>query len=336
MQIENEYVDQFDTPLSPKLGMSQPVAILASNNKKYYLKREHIIDNNGRAFFENAVFLQELFVSQIANELQIPVPGCAILNLEDNLLKDNRDLAFRYHLTPGIYYGSEILPNVDSNLVPNYKEAVIQGQPPIRRSWNAYFRKVSNTDVYPSIIALDLLTANFDRFSNEGNILVAESGDKRLAYAFDFGHCFFSPFWNNEKINLMQSIPNAQQNYDNYINIIINTYISKRNKQLVPLGTIFNGMQNNIYFEHGNPFNDIMSRINNISPNRLADFLNYIPESWLDSDKQFQFDIYIQFIERSKVMVLHLLDRLYELGAFNNSLGGKLKWKTKGINYGIQ
>lgn len=95
-------------------------------------------------------------------------------------------------------------------------------------------------------------------------------------------------------------------------------------------------MQNNIYFEHGNPFNDIMSRINNISPNRLADFLNYIPESWLDSDKQFQFDIYIQFIERSKVMVLHLLDRLYELGAFNNSLGGKLKWKTKGINYGIQ
>lgn len=336
MQIENEYVDQFDASLSPKMGMSRPVAILASNNKKYYLKRERIIDTDGRPIFENAVFLQELFVSQIANELKIPVPGCAILTLEDDLLKDNRDLAFRYHLTPGIYYGSEILPNVDSNLVPNYQEAIKQRQPRIRRSWNSYFRKVSNTNVYPSIIALDLLTANFDRFSNEGNILVTANGSKRLAYAFDFGHCFFSPYWNRDKINLMQAVPDAQQNYDRYVNIIMANYLKYSNLTLEPLGTIFNGMQNNIYFEQGNPFNDIMSKIADISPNKLASFLKRIPKDWLDSDKKFQFDMYIQFIEKNKEMVIHLLDRLYELGAFSNSLGGTLKWKTKGINYGIQ
>lgn len=336
MHIKNEYVDQFDASLSPNLGMSQPVAILASNNKKYYLKREHIIDDTGRPVFENAVFLQELFVSQLANELQIPVPDCAILTLEDDILKDNKDLAFRYHLTPGLYYGSEILPNVDNNLVANYKEGIKQHQPQLRRSWNSYFRNVSNPNAYPSIIALDLLTANFDRFSNVGNILVAEKNNKRLVYTFDFGHCFFMPFWNENKIKLMQSIPSAQQDYEQYVDFIIGQHLRFSNKPLVPLGTIFDGMQSNIYFENNNPFDDTISMINNISPNKLASFLNYIPEDWLDSNKQLQFDMYIQFIEKSKSMLIHLLDRLYELGAFSNSIGGTLKWGTKGINYGIQ
>lgn len=336
MQIANEYVDQFDASLSPNMGMSKPVAVLASNNQKYYLKREHITGVNGQPIFENAVFLQELFVSQIANELQIPVPNCAILNLEDDFLKDNRDLAFRYHLTPGLYYGSEILPQVDNNLVSNYKEAISQHQPQIRRSWNSYFRKVSNISIYPSIIALDLLTANFDRFSNEGNILISKRNNKKVVYTFDFGHCFFFPFWNKDKIKLMQSIPETHQNYDQYVNFIINNYLKVSNRPLEPLGTVFTGMQNNIYFEHGNPFSDIMSRINNISPDKLVKFLKNVPEEWLDSDKQFQFDMYIQFIEKSKTIVIHLLDRLYELGAFSNSLGGTLKWKIKGTSYGIQ
>lgn len=35
--------------------MNKPTCILVLNNKKYYLKREYIIDNNGQSIFENAI-----------------------------------------------------------------------------------------------------------------------------------------------------------------------------------------------------------------------------------------------------------------------------------------
>lgn len=239
MQISKEYVDQIDASLTPQLGMSKPIPILASNNKKYFLKRQYVVDQNGVPHNENAVFMQELFVSQIANELRIPVPGCAILNLEQDFLNDNKDLQFKYHLTPGLYFGSEALSNVESNIVPEYKKAIVQKKPRIVRSWNTFFRNVSNSEVYSSIIALDLLTANFDRFSNEGNILVVNSNKERKVYALDFGHCFTSPYWNNQKARFMQTVPEVGENYSDYVKMIVSNYIGESNMPLVPLGTIF-------------------------------------------------------------------------------------------------
>ncbi|MQB90585.1 hypothetical protein [Limosilactobacillus reuteri] len=69
MQINEEYVNQIDTSLNPQLGMSNPIPILASDNRNYFLKREYVVDQNGISHNENAVFMQELFVSQIANSL---------------------------------------------------------------------------------------------------------------------------------------------------------------------------------------------------------------------------------------------------------------------------
>lgn len=279
--------------------------------------------------------MQELFVSQIANELRIPVPGCAILNLEQDFLNDNKDLQFKYHLTPGLYFGSEALSNVESNIVPEYKKAIVQKKPRIVRSWNTFFRNVSNSEVYSSIIALDLLTANFDRFSNEGNILVVNSNKERKVYALDFGHCFTSPYWNNQKARFMQTVPEVGENYSDYVKMIVSNYIGESNMPLVPLGTIFHGMQNNIFFEKGNPFKNIISKIEGISTEKLVSFLQQIPKDWVVG-RELQINMYVHFIERNKFIVKYMLNSLYDLGAFSNSIGGQLLWKTEDINYGIQ
>ena len=335
MQISKEYVDQIDTSLNPQLGMSKPISILASNNKKYFLKRQYVVDQNGVPHNENAVFMQELFVSQIANSLQIPIPSCAILNLEKEFLEANEDLRFRYHLKPGLYFGSEILENVESNLVPHYIEALQHGKPQIIRSWNSFFRNVENSEAYASIIALDLLTANFDRFSNEGNIIITNHNNNRKVFALDFGHCFLSPYWDKNKARFMQSIPDKDQNPNNYIDFFLSELLKATNRPLTPLGTIFSGMQNNIFFESGNPFAKIISKIESLKLEDLRIFINQIPSVWISGDA-LQQDTYVNFIEKSKYLVRLLLDKLYQLGAFNNSLGGKLEWPTSGINYGIQ
>ena len=335
MQINKEYVDQINTSLNPQLGMSKPIPVLASNNKNYFLKRQYVVDQNGVPHNENAVFMQELFVSQIANSLRIPIPSCAILNLEKDFLEANEDLRFQYHLKPGLYFGSEILSNAESNIVPHYIEAIQHGKPQIIRSWNSFFRNVDNPEAYASIIALDLLTANCDRFGNEGNIIITNHNNSRKVFALDFGHCFLSPYWDKDKVRFMQSIPDKGQDPTDYINYFLRALLQASNRPLNPLGTIFSGMENNIFFESGNPFAKIVSKIESLKLEDLRMFITQIPSVWVSGDT-IQLDTYVNFIEKSKNLVKYLLDKLYELGAFNNSLGGKLEWPTNGINYGIQ
>ncbi|MBB1094775.1 hypothetical protein H5R92_00880 [Limosilactobacillus sp. BG-MG3-A] len=144
-----------------------------------------------------------------------------------------------------------------------------------------------------------------------------------------------SPYWDKDKARFLQLIPDKDQDPNNYIDFFLQKLLQSTNKSLSPLGTIFSGMQNNIFFESGNPFAKIIFKIESLKSEDLRRFINQIPSIWV-SGGALQLDTYVNFIEKSKYLVRYLLDKLYELGAFNNSLGGKLEWPISGTNYGIQ
>lgn len=343
MDIKHESVDVILTSLMPKAGQSKPISILASNGKKYMLKRQ-IITIDKKQINEDSVFMQELFVTQLAAKLQIPVPNVAILEITDNFINANKDFLFQYKLTPGIYFGSEVLPNIENNLIKDYQLAMQVGKPYVIKSWNSFFKKVSNPEIYASIIALDLLTVNNDRFSNEGNILVTRKDDLRKVYAIDFGHSFLGPCWNNiAKQIIFNKVPSEPEQYQSFVDKIIYGFPITENERFsgmingAALGRIFRGLENNIDLSDptNNPFSDIVNKIENLDDSDIVDMLENIPEDWIPG-KNLQKSAYYNFILKNKKIVRYYINELNKCGAFSNSCGGDLIWinskeKTTGI-----
>lgn len=331
-EIEKADVDLINNNLSPQAGQSKPIAVLASNNKRYLLKQQIVNLPSQPNTNENAVFMQELFVYQLAVHLNIPVPGFAILNIEEELIDENKDYLFAKHLKPGLYFGTEMLPNVENNLVDNYVKEFQHRKPYIIKSWNTYFRNVVNSDMYADIIALDFLTLNEDRFNNGGNLLVASNEQQeRKVYAIDFGHCFLSPFWNEEKIRLFHLLLDSKTSNDSqkFSNSVVDKFLADSMKfgPAQGFGKIFRAMESNIKFNDGNPFNEIVNKISNISDITLLNMLQSIPSEWVVGSEM-QLNMYLKFISRQKFLVQSMLNRMYNLGAFSNSLGGDLQWQT--------
>ena len=343
MNINHESVDAILTSLMPKSGQSKPIAILASNGKKYILKRQ-IVTIDGNQVNEDSVFMQELFVTQLAAKLQIPVPNVAILEITNDFINANKDFLFQYKLTPGIYFGSELLPNIESNLIKNYQLAMQVGKPYVIKSWNSFFKKVSNPEIYTSIIALDLLTVNNDRFSNEGNILVTRKNNLRKVYAIDFGHSFLGPCWRDiTKQIIFKQIPDDPQQYQNFAKQIICGFPITQ-KEYFPgmigsaaLGRIFRGLENNIDLSNpaNNPFANIVYKIEHLNDSEIIDMLKNIPDDWIPG-KNLQRSAYYNFVSKNKNIVRYYINELNRRGAFSNSCGGDLIWtnskeKTTGI-----
>ncbi|WOI03374.1 HipA family kinase [Lactiplantibacillus plantarum] len=334
--IEKADVDQINNALNPQAGQSKPIAVLASNNKRYLLKKQFVDRPNKPTLNEDSVFMQELLVYQLAVYLGIPVPGFAILNIEEEFINENRDYLFAQHLKPGLYFGTEMLPNVENNLVDNYIQEINNGKPYIIKSWNTYFQNVINADMYADIIALDCFTLNGDRFTNGGNLLVASNNQReRKVYAIDFGHCFFSPCWDSEKISRFHRLLDAKDSANCLIfsNTMVDKLlsISAYQRPAQGFGQIFRAMESNITFTNGNPFNEIVNKIAGIPDNTLLNMLQSIPSEWVVGSEM-QINLYLRFLSRQKLLVQSMLDRMYTFGAFSNSLGGNLQWQTDTVS----
>lgn len=330
MDISHTKVDAVVPALMPTAGESKPISVIASNNKKYMLKNE-VVTIKGVIQNEDSVFMQELFVTQIAEKLQIPVPSVAILEITDEFINANRDFLFRYKMKPGLYFGSEVLPNIEDNLVKNYKLAEQVGKPYVVKSWNSFFKNISNPEIYASIIALDLLTVNHDRFNNEGNILLTNKNNLRKVYAIDFGHSFLGPSWYaNEKQTLFKQVPNDPKQYPSFAKIIV--WGSKELElsgiiSQAALGRIFRGLENNIDLSNpdNNPFLSIVNKIENLADSEIANMLNNVPTAWIPG-KDLQKSAYYNFVINNKNIVRYYINELNKSGAFSNSRGGDLTW----------
>lgn len=332
--IEETSIMMLHPDRNPFRGQSKPIFITATNGKDYYLKKQFATDDSGNRITENCVFLQELLSYQLAEALNIPIPNCAIVSIDNNFLEYNRDLQFKAALTAGKYFATEAIPNIYNNVLDNKILGAQLGQPRMKEPLYKVYAKVEDPTILTKVIVLDMLILNFDRFGNEGNFLITKSNNHFSGVAIDFGHSFYGPSWTNEKIKILD-LPKAistPKELDNYLNFLCNTFLSSKGLPFSKLGPIFDAMEKQIIFTDSigdfiNPFNDIVTKIENLGRNDIQKMLDFIPNEWYVS-VNIQKNKYLDFIMHQKYQVRYLINYFYQYGAFSNSIGGNLQWKN--------
>ncbi|PZL71736.1 hypothetical protein CI088_11680 [Enterococcus plantarum] len=325
MAVDKHYADTHLSSIASQVGQSKPVKIKADNGKIYFLKNDIVQGTK-----QNACLFQELLCAQMALSLGVPVPNFAIIELEQDFIENNPDLRFSDKFKKGLYFATEQIEDVEDNLMADHDLALQNGQPRVKRAWNSFFRNIDNKEAIPNIICFDILTHNFDRFGNDGNIMVGrDSVGKRLMFAIDHGHCFGNPFYNIGKVNLLRENDKP-----------INDYIIYYLKNLrdisgtgLSFGSVFQGLEQNIDLENGNPFIEVVTSIEAIQESEIITWLNEIPDEWV-VEGQIQKNEYLNFLIRQKMNVRFIINQLALTDVFSNHRGGALDWTIRGKSHG--
>lgn len=309
-------------------GSSRPVVVVGSDGLSYLLKTERMPYPSPRS---NTMFLNELLVSQIADYLGVLVPGCAIAYVDQQFITNAPALQFVHRYEEGWHFASEFLEQHENNLMHGYKNLMALKKPYMTRSWAAFFDGIENKEIAAGIVVLDLLTANSDRFFNEGNLLIAPNNGARNLYAIDHGHCFFGAVWNSQKITCLRQ-PFIQQNYpDWYIK-----YLFQQNllygAMLSGLGIMFQELQRfiDVNDPSENSFKPSIQKLRTINPQIIDHWFSAIPDEWF-VDKASQMSYYKQFITKQIEMIPPILSMMALNRAFTNYRGGDLYWQDKHI-----
>ncbi|GED70923.1 hypothetical protein BRE01_46250 [Brevibacillus reuszeri] len=309
-------------------GVSAPVLILGSDSKKYILKTQHVVENGVRKEY-NCMFFNEMLVYQIAKYLNVPIPDVAIANVEKEHLDHGPSLLFVHRFHEGLLFASKEVEGNESNLLEGYQKLIMMNKPYVRRSWNAFFSRITNGADIPKIIAMDLLIANFDRFSNDGNLLVASNSSGRRVFVIDHGHAFFGPTWEIHKRNILRGV----NDYRSYLPFHLNTFleVSDDGGQIFSgLGEIFKSIEG--YVDLTDPeahsFLDVVDQIEAINEGLIDSWFEQIPDSWFVNKRE-QVAEHKNYLLKQKDYVRILIQQLASSRAFNNYRGGVLQWNGR-------
>lgn len=307
-------------------GISKPSVILGDDHQRYILKTQKVI-KNGKSVLYDCVFLNELLSYQIAKYLNIPIPEAAIAYVDKVLIQNDPSIVFVHRFSEGLHFASLELPRED-NLINNFIELIRMKKPYIVRSWNAYFDNIINTNDIAKIISFDLLISNFDRYSNTGNLIVANSDKGRKLFTIDHGHAFWGPVWNTDKITQLKTPENSIQYVDWYVNYILN--LNACQGFVNGLGEVFRAIELKLDLSNvaDHPFQDVIENIELISEETIDNWMSEIPIEWY-VDKDIQIGYYKYYILKQKSIIRYIIQRLAERKAFTNFRGGELKWKTE-------
>ncbi|APC84250.1 HipA family kinase [Clostridium botulinum] len=304
---------------SMSAGVTRPVLVLGDDLNEYILKNEKI-DNEGNLTKYDCMFVNELLAYQIGVYLDVPMPEAVIAIVDNELVNEDPTLRFAYRFEKGKYFATEKLRYVENNIKENCKELIRMGKPYMKKTWNKFFKEISNREDIAKILAFDILIANFDRYNNEGNILVDRTEIRKI-YAIDHGHAFFGPIHNTDKLNCLNLENVTKQYIDMYTNVIIN------GSNYCGAGKIFNVLEEYVNLENldDHSFKDIVYKIMCITEDMINEWMNNIPEEWY-IDKNLQISYYKKFILKQKYVVKYIIQDLADKGAFTNYKGGLLQW----------
>lgn len=318
-------VETFLKPMGQ--GVSRPVLVLGNDFKQYILKNENI-DKDGNIQKFNCMFVNELLAYQLGYFLEVPMPEAVIAYVAEDFIKDDPSIRFAYRFENGKYFATEKLQYLENNILENYQNLKLMGKPRIKMSWHKFFKCVKNTEYIPNILAFDILIANFDRYNNEGNILVSND-DNRNIYAIDHGHAFFGPIWNENKIRHLDAADLTDQYINEYTDIIGNCMYNQIN---LSGGIIFKALEQYVELENikDHSFMDVVEKIESISESMIDIWLNNIPEEWY-VNKDFQSSYLKKYILNQKNVVKYIIQNIAAKSAFTNYRGGVLEWRNQGI-----
>jgi hypothetical protein len=324
--VKTVYVETFLDYLGQ--GVTRPALVLADDAQRYILKTQKVFEN-GKLVTYDCMFLNEILAYQIGEFLNVPIPEGAIAYLDQRIIDEDPSIMFVHRFYAGTHFATQQIRDVEQNLLENYKEQMRMGKPYIKRPWSKFFKDIINSRDIANIIAFDLLIANFDRYGNTGNLLVAETPEGRKVFTIDHGHAFFSPVWNEEKINALRSVSATTE----YINKFVNQILGN-NVGLFGLangfGEVFRAIEPNIDLTDisNHSFQEVVYKIESITENLVDTWLNNVPDEWF-VEKHIQVGLYKNFILKQKDLVRYLIQCMAERLAFTNYRGGVLKWKEE-------
>lgn len=308
-------------------GQSRPVLIQADDGNQYILKNQNVYIENARRWgVWDSMFLQELLASKIAAYLDVPIPEYAIIDVEKDFLDNAPALAFQYRYNTGLHFGSRYIDTLENNKKKGFQMLMQLGKPYTKTSWNSFFRKITNPKDAANIIAMDLLIGNFDRFGNDGNMLISKEDSGRKIIAIDHGHAFCTASWNNSpKKQFLTTVENTKGYQITYLQSF---YQNNGGKFLAGLGEIFRAIEQHIDVNDAtnHDFSNVVYKIENIGHDIIDSWFKDIPDMWF-VDKNNQISLYKKFILTNKHNIRDLINLMISFGAFSNSNGGMLGWK---------
>lgn len=308
-------------------GVTRPALILGDDDNTYILKTQKVSGQAGLETYD-CMFLNELLASQIADYLGIPAPEAAIAKLDQVLIDNDPEITFVHRFYEGKHFASTEVKEKEENLIENYQEQMQMGKPHIRRSWKRFFRDITNKEDIPKILAFDLLIANFDRYGNSGNLLVANTPEGRKVLSIDHGHAFFGPKWDDVKMNNIRAIAHT----NDYVNEIINAILDLNTDHGIAngLGEVFRAIEEHVALEDLSlhSFQEIVYHIEGITEELIETWLNNIPDEWY-IEKTIQKSFYVHLIMNYKNLVRHFIQCMASRDAFSNFRGGVLEWKQE-------
>lgn len=321
--IKEIYVETFLSYLGQ--GITRPALILGDDMNTYILKTQKVSNEAGLDTY-NCMFLNELLSSQIAEYLGVPSPEVAIAQVDSTLIEHNPEITFVHKFHEGKHFASLEVKENENNLMENYQEQLRMQKPHIKRSWKKFFENITNKEDIPKVLAFDLLIANFDRYGNTGNILVANTDSGRKILSIDHGHAFFGPKWDEDKIATIQSIEHNEA----YVNRIIDVILRNNLGAADGFGEVFKAIEEHVSLEDldVHSFQEIVYHIEGISEVLIDSWLNNIPEEWF-VEKAIQKSYYTHLIMRHKHLVRYFIQCMANRRAFSNFRGGVLNWKEE-------
>lgn len=307
-------------------GMSRPILVMGNDFNSYILKNQKV-DSGGNIVNFNCMFLNEILAYQLGIYLNIPMPEAAIAFVDDVFIDQDPTIRFAYRFEEGVYFACSEIKNIENNTLENFELLKDMNKKYISRPWNQFFSNVGNKDDISKILAFDILIGNFDRYTNEGNLLVSQTENGRKIYAIDHGHAFWGPIWEQNKIINLNAPCYDIKYIESYIRFI---QFKVNNAKLNGLGGMFNALEGNIDLTSldNHSFMDIVEKIESISEEFLDGCLNIIPNEWF-INKDWQIACYKKFILEQKNLLRHFIQYLAEQQAFSNYTGGELEWKQK-------
>ncbi|GAA0133904.1 hypothetical protein YSY43_07440 [Paenibacillus sp. YSY-4.3] len=301
-------------------GQSKPLAVVADNSMKYVIKTPYIF-NQTKQLWEhwNAVMIQEILVFHLAEYLGITIPTAVVAKLDSSILPAQYQGAYR----SGLYFASEWVPDIEDNMRDGTQ---------LKQSWMQFLSDLHNADEIPKIVALDLLTANFDRFGNGENIIVSKQGERRLLQIIDQGDCFWGYTWEgNSKLNAMKLAGDNEQ----YKTIFYRKLMVSSGKRyaMCGLGEVFRALDQHIDVSDSSShsFVSVYKKICSLTVSQIKDWLDDIPESWF-YDHSLQSNLYIDFLVKQIKLLPDLISTMASCGAFSSWRGNELHWE-KDVEY---
>lgn len=306
-------------------GISKPVLVVASDGERYVLKNQRVQNESTHQWEHyDCMFLQEYLVYKLCEYLNIPTPEVAIINIEKIHLEHAPALPFTHRYQPGEHFGSKFLKDIDNNLIAGYQLLMKMGRPYTVRSWNNFFKNILNPKDIAKIISLDLLIGNFDRFGNEGNLMIAGEYNTRKVFAIDHGHAFFGAQWNSDKIRYLTQDVTDQR----FPGIYLSKFHQYSGRILSGMGHIFKAIEQHVDVIDltNHDFKGIVLAIESINEDLLDSWFDDVPNSWF-VDKLTQIALYKKFLLHNKNNLRTLINMMIRHGAFSNTNGGLLEWR---------